>query len=106
MRDWYVKNAERHRETARQSRLRRLEKVRAYDRARGYRDAGMTKRRARRALFEAIQRGELERGECAFSSEGNCDGRIEGHHRDYSKPLEVQWVCRRHHGRLHQTFNF
>jgi len=28
---------------------------------------------------------------------------IEKHHRDYSKPLEVRWLCRLHHKELHLT---
>lgn len=32
-----------------------------------------------------------------------CDGQIEGHHIDYERPLEVRWLCKRHHDRI--TFN-
>lgn len=27
--------------------------------------------------------------------------RVAGHHKDYSKPLEVNWLCPKHHGLLH-----
>jgi len=30
-----------------------------------------------------------------------CTSKAERHHPDYSKPLEVIWLCRRHHKRLH-----
>ena len=27
---------------------------------------------------------------------------LEAHHDDYSKPLQVRWLCRRHHKQLHK----
>lgn len=30
---------------------------------------------------------------------------IEKHHPDYSKPLEVVWLCRKHHLELHASLN-
>jgi hypothetical protein len=27
--------------------------------------------------------------------------RVDAHHDDYSKPLEVRWLCKKHHGELH-----
>lgn len=31
-----------------------------------------------------------------------CGARAEAHHPDYSRPLDVQWLCRKHHVRLHR----
>ncbi len=52
---------------------------------------------ARRQVARAIHRGELVRQPCEV-----CGGEpAEGHHEDYSKPLNVRWLCRLHHLRLH-----
>lgn len=55
-------------------------------------------RRAHRAVRSALARGELVRPDvCEQADRGDCLGKIEGHHDDYAKPLEVRWLCQRHH---------
>jgi hypothetical protein len=75
-------------------------RVRADDRARHQsrkNDPDYAQRRAaRHAVNRAVARGELERGECELAGL-ECSGPIEGHHDDYSRPLEVRWLCKRHH---------
>ena len=41
-----------------------------------------------------IKRGKVTRGPCAIC--GTVEN-IEAHHANYSKPLEVVWLCRGHH---------
>lgn len=113
-------------------RAENLEKVRAYDRARGRTEHRKSKVRrraeerrtedpgcrtayqqarreiepekyaARTASGNAIRDGQLVRPDmCTFGPDG-CDGKIEGHHHDYSKPLDVVWVCMKHHRALHR----
>lgn len=59
-----------------------------------------TKHRARMAVSAAVRRGKLIRPtECS-----NCPASgvpIEGHHADYSKPLDVDWLCRKCHRAIH-----
>lgn len=102
MREWYRRpgNAARQRESQRASRERRLEEVRAYDRARGHRASAPAKERARALIYKAITRGHLERKPCEVGV--GCGGRIEAHHDDYSRPLDVRWLCQRHHAELHR----
>lgn len=57
------------------------------------------KHRARRILNEAIQQGKIQRGTCEYPG---CASTVEAHHSDYSKPLEVRWLCRKHHAELHR----
>ena len=57
------------------------------------------KNRARRAVREAIKRGELVRPDtcqaCKKTLPIRGDGRpqIQGHHPDYNRPLFVEWLC-------------
>lgn len=99
-REWYRKNAGRGRESARLSRERRADAVRAYDRERGYREYDVEKARARRAVNHAVAAGRLERQSCERCGTTNA----EAHHDDYTKPLDVRWLCRPHHMELHRRY--
>jgi hypothetical protein len=51
------------------------------------------KEKARRALKRAIKYGILHKSPCNICG----DISVEGHHEDYSKPLDITWLCRKHH---------
>ncbi len=53
---------------------------------------------ARRAIRDRIYRGKLKRLPCEVCSEPKSHA----HHGDYSKPLEVKWLCAKHHKELHE----
>ena len=55
--------------------------------------------KARQAVQYAIKKGALTRGPCAH--QGCCRGQIEAHHEDYAQPLDVVWLCLKHHRDLH-----
>lgn len=44
-----------------------------------------------------VKRGGLKPQTCEV-----CGEKAEKHHDDYSKPLEVRWLCRKHHLGLHR----
>lgn len=48
--------------------------------------------RARMEVRNALRRGEIHRMPCE-----KCGSNAEAHHEDYSKPLEIVWMCRKHH---------
>jgi len=57
------------------------------------------KSRARGQVFRAVRAGKLTKGPCIVC--GSSESRA--HHRDYSKPLEVTWLCSRHHEHAHRA---
>ncbi len=54
---------------------------------------------ARAAVLKARKQGRLAPAPCAHAGE-SCAGRIEAHHPDHARPLDVQWLCRHHHAEL------
>lgn len=56
------------------------------------------KRRVNKIVDNAIRRGALTRLPCQICGAS----RVHAHHPDYSKPLEVVWLCPVHHGEQHR----
>lgn len=61
-------------------------------------DERRMKMNARAYLRVYIKRGKVKKKPCIIC--GN--EKSEGHHKDYTKPLEVIWLCRAHHMRMHR----
>ncbi len=114
---------------ARAHRLKNIDRVRAYDRKRGqlshrkkavaerykrlyrkshaihskkYRSRYPERRKAHILVGNAIRDGRLIPKNCEYCGH---DTNIHAHHEDYSKPLEVIWLCQRCHGRRHREIN-
>lgn len=56
------------------------------------------KKKARTAVGNALRDGKLNRCSCEVC--GNPTAHA--HHDDYSKPLDVRWLCRTHHVEWHK----
>lgn len=56
------------------------------------------KRKAHKTVERAIAAGDLERKPC----ERCGDPQAQAHHEDYSKPLEVNWLCAKDHKARHR----
>lgn len=62
------------------------------------------RRAAQVALGNAVRDGHVTPWP-ACSYPGGCDStNVEAHHADYSRPLDVVWVCPSHHRQAHALF--
>lgn len=49
-------------------------------------------------LQSALRRGLTGREPCAVCG----DEKVDGHHPDYDRPMDVIWLCRKHHKAAHR----
>lgn len=64
----------------------------------GHTEEERKKRRKARELFHHYMRdNHMERQPCEI-----CGDKAEAHHDDYDKPLEVRWLCFKHHREWHK----
>ncbi len=59
----------------------------------------IAKLRARKRARRAIYDGRIVPGRCEKCGEP----RVDAHHDDYSQPLKIRWLCRRHHAEHHSA---
>ena len=60
------------------------------------------KKRARLIFYRAVKSGKIHRPDGCEKCGGKCVPH--GHHTDYSKPLNVMWLCTKCHGERHREF--
>ena len=53
---------------------------------------------AHKKVYNAIKRGKLVRMPCEICG---TDSAVHAHHDDYSRPLDVIWLCQKHHRWIH-----
>ena len=62
-----------------------------------WRENNQEKVKARKDVFKAIRNKTLKPQPCFCSIK-----KTEAHHLDYSKPMDVIWLCVKHHRQLHR----
>ena len=91
-RERYVENRDHYNEYDRQRKKlpKRIKDNMRYHRK--WRKNNPEKCKAQWRVHDAILAGKLIRQPCEI-----CGEKALGHHEDYNKPLEVKWLCIRHH---------
>ena len=87
--------SERSREKRKHTAVGRASRKRCSDR---YRLLHPEKKLAHQAVARALSRGDIVRKPCEVCGSTT---RIEAHHDDYSKRLDVRWLCKKHHVEVH-----
>lgn len=96
--DWVLSERKRHREKSK--RYRELGIISKNNAQKKWALNNPEKKQARQRLQYALKLGKLHRHPCFI-----CGNKAQAHHDDYSKPLDVVWVCSKHHGELHVKIN-
>jgi ribosomal protein S27AE len=94
---WYDQNRERIIE--RQREYYRSNRDSVQSRIKRWRAANPEKEQARVQVRVAMEAGEIGKQPCSQCGEEKA----EAHHGDYTKPLDVRWLCRRCHRRHHAS---
>ena len=95
---WYRNNIEKQRDKNKKYREENCDKV--AERMKKWILENPEKIKARNDALHAIERGEITKPKvCSKCGNG---GLIDGHHEDYSKPLDVVWLCKSCHISLHR----
>ena len=103
-REWYRSHSKIEKERRRKRRLRNKESGKTAKWAR------VTAAKRKKEIYvmstanRALRFGKIERKPCS-REDNNCSGRMEMHHEDYDKPLDVIWFCQFHHGQRHRELN-
>jgi len=81
-----------------------VERVKKYHR--DYQVAQGVETRARNKFSNAMKLGKISKPDsCSFCGTPTESRALDGHHPDYSKPLDVIWLCRKCHSIVHRRIN-
>lgn len=110
--EWLKRNPERRREYERRKYANRMKRIHGDNYVvgqignrvnRGGRQKTLSdeekriRHNVRRITRRAIKSGKLRKGVCAAC--GSVE--VDAHHPDYSQPLSVIWLCKKHHQEVH-----
>lgn len=76
------------------------------ERSLSYKDRSPQKYRAHYAVSNAVRDGRLHKPDICERCQCPPAIRLEAHHHDYNKPLDVAWLCTDCHSEAHQLAEF
>jgi ribosomal protein S27AE/uncharacterized protein YlaI len=94
-----IESAKKHKER-KYSHTREYQKTHKFDRSeysKRYRNNNPEKKKAHSLVQTAIRNGSIIKQQCLVCGDSNSHA----HHDDYTKPLEIKWLCHIHHMELH-----
>ena len=95
-----IKNKDKRSKQAKERRQTKEGKAIVLKAVRKYQEKYPEKHAARAAVKRALKDGRLVRMPCE-----ECGEKVtHGHHPDYSKQLEVKWLCIKHHYEQHRKY--
>ena len=104
----YDSQVSQYRKTEKSKKIRKVMSKRYYSSDKGkLKIAEQSKRynklngRCNKIIYNAIKENKILKGICMVCKEAKTDA----HHENYNKPLEVLWLCRKHHKQLHASMN-
>jgi hypothetical protein len=93
---WVLSERKRHREKAERFRNEGRASKQKNETKANWEKQNPEKKKAHNAVNNALRYGKIHRHPCCI-----CGSKAEAHHEDYSKPLDVIWLCPKHHGEHH-----
>lgn len=97
--EWVERNAEYQRLHKRRQREQNPETFVDDGRIKRWNQRNRIKRNAHSLVRWALLNGKIKASPC------HCGQKGEAHHEDYSKPLDVVWLCKQHHTERHLEIN-
>ena len=93
-----IKNKKREADRVKDNRKKHPDKWASYDKK--TKDKYPEKTKSRNVVSHAVRDGKLIPPDSCESCFKEC--KPEAHHEDYSKPLDVEWLCKKCHTELHR----
>jgi len=91
-----IKDYEHHRSQTKQRKQKAIEYLRTK------RAKYPEKYQAHNIVSNAVRDGRLEKQSCEICG---CE-QSQAHHEDYSRPLDVRWLCFKHHRKIHGQLSY